>query len=59
MRAFARHGMALVESHNLTIRNDSLRGRALAIALKLAPLGHMLLDRVPDQFVYQRCYVTS
>jgi SAM-dependent methyltransferase len=59
MRAFARHGMALVKSHNLTIRNDSLRGRTLAIALKFAPLGHMLLDRVPDEFVYQRCYVTS
>lgn len=59
MRSFARHGMALVKSHNLTIRNDTLRSRALAIALRFAPLGHMLLDRVPEEFVYQRCYVTS
>ena len=59
MRMLARHGMALVKSHNLTIRNDTLRSRAVAIALKLAPLGHMLLDSVPDEFIYQRCYVTS
>jgi len=59
MRSFARHGMALIKSHNLTIRHDTMRSRALAITLKLAPLGHMLLDRVPDEYVYQRCYVTS
>jgi len=58
-RTLARHGMAPVKSHNLTIRHDSLRNRALAIALKLAPIGHTLLDRVPDGFVYQRCYITS
>lgn len=59
MRSFARHGMALVKSHNLTIRNDTMRSRALAIALKLAPLGHILLDRVPAEFIYQRCCVAS
>jgi hypothetical protein len=59
MRSFARHGMALVKSHNLTIRKDMLKGRALALALEFAPLGQMLLDRVPDDFVYQRCYVAS
>ena len=59
MRAFARHGMAPVGSYNLTIRSDTPGRRALAMALKLMPLGHLLADRVPEELVYQRCYVTS
>jgi SAM-dependent methyltransferase len=58
---FARHGISVIEFHNLNVhRNTPLVNRAVAnltAALVRAPLGNLVLDVLPDRLIYQRCYI--
>jgi SAM-dependent methyltransferase len=58
---FARHGISVIEFHNLNVhRNTPLANRAVAnltAALVRAPLGNLVLDVLPDRLIYQRCYI--
>jgi len=57
--SLSRHGMKLVEFHNIDARWDTLPKRAFRVALGMMPLGHRLLDHLPDALIYQRCYVAT
>jgi predicted TPR repeat methyltransferase len=58
---FARHGISVIEFHNVNVhRKTSLANRAVAnltAALVRAPLGSLVLDVLPDRLIYQRCYI--
>jgi hypothetical protein len=61
LEALARHGISVIEFHNLNVyRKTPLVNRAvanLAAALVKAPLGGLVLNALPDRLIYQRCYI--
>ena len=58
---FARHGISVIEFHNVNVhRKTPLANRTVAnltAALVRAPLGSLVLDVLPDRLIYQRCYI--
>jgi predicted TPR repeat methyltransferase len=61
LEALARHGISVIEFHNLDVyRKTPLVNRAvanLAAALVKAPLGGLVLNALPNRLIYQRCYI--
>jgi predicted TPR repeat methyltransferase len=61
MDTLARHGISVIEFHNINIdRKTPLVNRTvanLAAVLVRVPLGDLLLNALPDRLVYQRCYI--
>jgi hypothetical protein len=55
MLEFKALGFTVVEFHNLSVYWHPLSSRIVANLLKL-PLGYRLLDRLPEQMIYQRLY---
>jgi SAM-dependent methyltransferase len=55
LETFARHGMDVIEFHNLNVYRTTLLANIPAILVRL-PLGDWLLDYLPRSMVYQRCY---
>ena len=45
--------------HNISVHRDASIKHAVAVALKGLPFGHLLLDCVPSNFIYQRCYIAT
>jgi predicted TPR repeat methyltransferase len=56
LETFARHGMDVIEFHNLNVYRTTLLANIPAILVRL-PLGDWLLDYLPRSMVYQRCYI--
>jgi len=56
LETFARHGMDVIEFHNLNVYRTTLLANIPAILVRL-PLGDWLLDYLPSSMVYQRCYI--
>jgi hypothetical protein len=56
LETFTRHGMHVIEFHNLNIYRKTLLANVPAILVRL-PLGGWLLDYLPSSMVYQRCYI--
>jgi predicted TPR repeat methyltransferase len=61
MDTLARHGISVIEFHNINVdRKTPLVNRTianLAAAAVRIPLGGLLLDALPDRLIYQRCYI--
>ena len=59
--ALARHGVSVIEFHNLNVHRKTPRvNRAaakVAAALVRAPFGRWLVNALPDRLIYQRRYV--
>ena len=55
MYQFDALGFTVVKFRNLSVYWHPLSYRIVANLLKL-PLGHTLLDRLPDRMIYQRLY---
>ena len=56
-QTLARHGLSLIEGRNLNAYRKAGVGATIAAALCRLPLGSAVLDRLPERYVYQRCYV--
>jgi hypothetical protein len=56
LEAFTRHGMSVIEFHNLNVHRTTPLANIPAILVRL-PLGDWLLDYLPSSMVYQRCYI--
>ena len=56
-QTFVRHGLTLVEGRNLNAYRKAGVGATIAAALCRLPLGCVVLDVLPESYVYQRCYV--
>jgi predicted TPR repeat methyltransferase len=57
---FARHGLSVIEFHNVNVHRKTLVDRAVAnltATLVRVPLGNLVLDALPDRLIYQRCYI--
>jgi cyclopropane fatty-acyl-phospholipid synthase-like methyltransferase len=55
LETFSRHGVSVIEFHNL---NVSRQRSNLAAILVRVPFGSLLLDYLPSDLIYQRCYIT-
>jgi predicted TPR repeat methyltransferase len=58
---FARHGMRMLEFHNINVWRKAPRvpraaGNLVAALVKM-PFGSFLLDLAPEALIYQRCYI--
>jgi predicted TPR repeat methyltransferase len=57
----AQHGISVIDFYNINVnRKTPLVNRTvanLAAALVRVPLGDLLLNALPDQLIYQRCYI--
>ena len=56
LETFTRHGMSVIEFHNLNVYRTTLLAIIPAILVRL-PLCDWLLDHLPSYMVYQRCYI--
>jgi 2-polyprenyl-3-methyl-5-hydroxy-6-metoxy-1,4-benzoquinol methylase len=56
-QTFARHVLSLIEGRNLNAYRKAGVGATIAAALCRLPLGSVVLDVLPESYVYQRCYV--
>ena len=58
LSAFSRHGLQVVESHNLNVYRRGALANLAAVAVRL-PFGGWLLDLLPSALIYQRCYIVK
>jgi predicted TPR repeat methyltransferase len=56
LETFARHGMDVIEFHNLNVYRTTPLANIPAVLVRL-PLGDWLLDYLPSSMVYQRSYI--
>jgi predicted TPR repeat methyltransferase len=58
---FERLGVNLIEHRNINVYRQTAHAHPavanLAAAIVRLPFGHLLLDRIPDRLIYQRCYI--
>lgn len=56
LETFARYGATLIASHNLNVYRRGTIANLAAVAVRM-PFGDRLLDLVPTNLIYQRCYI--
>jgi SAM-dependent methyltransferase len=54
---FSRHGLSVVECRNLNAYRKAGVGATIAAAACRLPFGSVVVDVLPESYVYQRCYV--
>jgi len=57
LHEFSTLGFKLVKSYNLSLLWYPASTKAIANLIRFMPLGYLLLDRLPEQMIYQRLYV--
>lgn len=56
-KTFARHGLELVELRNLNAYRKAGLGATIATAMCRLPFGDVVVGILPEDYVYQRCYI--
>jgi predicted TPR repeat methyltransferase len=54
---FARHGLSVVEWHNINAHRKAGIAATIAAAASRLPFGSHVLTALPERLVYQRCYI--